>query len=1031
MPANTHVDDASVAQAIALLTNAYLQLESPTNYQQGGATLQEFAKRPGALELSRIVLERTSDPRLQFHVANIIREVALNEFGLHTKEYMTKLRDFLVAYTLEQSKTGNANAVAVNKLLHTAAVLLKRGFLDLTQEERSAFFAKALQLRSASTSEESELKNILEIAVGWLEQYVFNSTLLHVDGELANAKQCTSIFLHVLSWEFTAFTTSFAGSFEKLDQGSADDMPTGSGKFPASWASMLVRPDVIDLAFRLHQLLAEDDESGIAMRCITQLASVRGPVFLDTESERAYSGHFIMRLMELVASFNATATFGSDSDFGEELTGIATTVKCFLSTYSLGTLGPLQATIPFLTEVCKLTMSCLKHMRDSDASFGSEASDEGAIVDNSWTADAADILMDGWSAVVLDAESKALQQQFGTAAGFDVGTFMQFLQSVGPAIFKTYLESKLASIEREAREQDQEEEDYGVDDRSVYEDQLLYLATMGRLNPGPALAVLLAETGERFQKLRLLIQVGGSAPQRGLLFEQLHWLTLISGFVIADSGVGETPEIHQSLAKLSQASADSSSDPVVLVPTLMLNILSYLTVADDSPMFEIISPLLLESLLCLSLRNAFTAEEGEKVLAFILDSCACNFKLWSGDSKVIGTLIELLGSLASVSAVRSRLLRSGVETELESEVYRSLVTSIQTRLHEVLGRGDFSQKYQASEIKLQIADTLEMFAGLSAAADFNNAASIFASVTPFFDTFAKLFGLYASQFDINWCILEVYLSIVKIVAFDAPDTAELGALSSSLISVLKLYADANQGIRGRTGEIEDELFKDLCIILEILNAALDFDKMVDVVFFGVNTILPLVTQDMLKLIEQHPAKLVALPRSLVEALMQSVRFGIEQPVADVQRLCLDGVTGLVSFCVRGHGAKDMDTPFLDPYLDGLLHMLLDTLLFRELDRGFVDAAGEALFSLIVYRHTTFTSLVQQLLSSQPDGDQRQLLHDGFTELGSAVQRAAGRVDAGGSGGGGGAPLLDNVTYQAFQESLVRFLMNARAFLRVK
>jgi hypothetical protein len=83
----------------------------------------------------------------------------------------------------------------------------------------------------------------------------------------------------------------------------------------------------------------------------------------------------------------STATFDTDSDFGDELIALADIVKRFLSTYKLPIIGPVPEFYQFLTEVANLTITCLKNMKD-------ELSGDGT-----WTGEAADIFLDTWASL--------------------------------------------------------------------------------------------------------------------------------------------------------------------------------------------------------------------------------------------------------------------------------------------------------------------------------------------------------------------------------------------------------------------------------------------------------------------------------------------------------------------------------------------------------------------------------------------------------------------------------------------------------
>ena len=59
-----------------------------------------------------------------------------------------------------------------------------------------------------------------------------------------------------------------------------------------------------------------------------------------------------------------------------------------------------------------------------------------------------------------------------------------------------------------------------------------------------------------------------------------------------------------------------------------------------------------------------------------------------------------------------------------------------------------------------------MILGLAAAASYHNATVIFSSIIPYFEPMTKLFHVYASHFDLNVFIIDIYLQTAKILVSD-------------------------------------------------------------------------------------------------------------------------------------------------------------------------------------------------------------------------------------------------------------------------
>lgn len=1094
---------------------------------------------------------------------------------------MSGLKDFLLHYCVRLGLLNTPNtAFVVNKVAHTVVVLLKRGWLDLTPVERTVFFDHIIQLRSGDTIsrqiglritfqllaefstdmstavgltwdfhqkcrqsfETVELRRVFEDALTWLSSYCdsINSArgVVKTNGEEDNAKLCLGIVNHVLMWEFTCFSSTMAGSFENITNSTAnssDDITSGTGKFPATWTNLLIRPQVIDLLFRVHDLLADMDETGISLKSLVSLASIKGPIFSDQRDQSVFTERFLGRLGELVGRLVTSPSFDPDSDdTGATLTGIADITKRLLSTHPLTLLAALPSFTPFMNQVCTITVNCLNHISQAGndiANAGFDIGGTGGMLDTAGcSGETVDVLMDAWTLVAMEVE-EIERAGLGSTHDAVTATHLNSLKTMlkhaaGALIFPAFIHAKMAMVSRRAMDLvvevetgggggDGDEDDCGDanEDRFICEDQLLYLAVVGRLDAATALNVLARLLAERFERIKLVVSAASGAGvgdntmevERQVLFEQVHWLTSIAGFVVADLGLGEVPVVHIALSELS-ASSSEDTDLVIQLPHLIFNILSFLTVEPGSQVIFVISPLLVETLLwfvdhwsktylfakvgdsgtlSLNIRKAFTEEgDADRILVFILDIASKNFELWSSDENVLAQIVCLLNTLASKGVIRNRLLRSerfqhiiqyflnnisrlppslhseiitlvatistqGVEVQLEAQAFNGLVSTIQRRFHDVLNRPDFSVKFQQQEIKSEIINTLEMILGLAAAASYHNATVIFSSIIPYFEPMTKLFHVYASHFDLNVFIIDIYLQTAKILAFDELDGGSRRALSMSLINVLRIYTSSNQGIRGRQADLEDDLFKDLSLIMETLTILIhhgEKDKdLAEAVFFGINTVLPMVTREMLKfprlcrdylclagkLIEQHPEKLATLPASLVAALFSSIRFGSEQPMVQVRRTCFDSVTALVKYCFRERSSSggDDSTRFLEPHLDASLDHIMDTILFKELDRGFIDIAGESLFSLIVLRHNYFLVLVSRVMSSQSDETKRSRLDAAFGRLNTVVEAAAVRVSS--SSNGANAALMDNLTFRAFQDGLVEFLMDVRSFLRVK
>lgn len=159
--------------------------------------------------------------------------------------------------------------------------------------------------------------------------------------------------------------------------------------------------------------------------------------------------------------------------------------------------------------------------------------------------------------------------------------------------------------------------------------------------------------------------------------EQVHWLTLIIGHVIADGADGETPTIPRSLVSLKST---NSKHHVVEISTHMFQLLDALAFPLDSIQHQECSPLLIESIFWFLNRWAstylflesgnypgldqilavsFGAEgQGHQALEFLLLKMNHHINLWYTEGDVVSMIVSLLDTLSKIRNCRNALLAS-------------------------------------------------------------------------------------------------------------------------------------------------------------------------------------------------------------------------------------------------------------------------------------------------------------------------------------------------------------------------------------
>ncbi|CAO3646105.1 unnamed protein product [Cunninghamella blakesleeana] len=470
---------------------------------------------------------------------------------------------------------------------------------------------------------------------------------------------------------------------------------------------------------------------------------------------------------------------------------------------------------------------------------------------------------------------------------------------------------------------------------------------------------------------------------------------------------------------------------------------------------------------------------GLHIIEFFIEQMKSNFMLWSADPDVLTQLIRWLNSCGTSLNLKTALIQSSsfpdlvkfvtsnlehlpevvhnyliqtiaiisstVNDEAARNNYLNLIfVMIEERLGSILHQQDFSQKYQFPNVMTNVLNGLDMFDGLALACQFSNTSIIFSFISRFFQSFLQLMDIYKSVPEVQLALLQIVSDMTGNLDLSSLENSQKQVLYQFIIEIIRLYGTFNQGkTRVHTQEEEaDKPYEDICATLSLLNnvIATNFEGQTlldgsikpdaaDVVFFGVNTIIPMINLQMLQipnlcqsyiklvshLIEQFPDKLFGLPASLFNNLMSSLEFGIRHPVAEINILTLQAVAPLSNWVLH-HKYNQGNIEFIKEPISKLLSELLNVLLFQHLDASVVSVASDALLALICAEPETYISIVHQIISQQPKDLELRLMN-AFKKLDEATPK--------------NPTSLTKEMAQSFKDHLLPFLMDVRSVLRVK
>merc|ERR1719204_1820633 len=221
-----------------------------------------------------------------------------------------------------------------------------------------------------------------------------------------------------------------------------------------------------------------------------------------------------------------------------------------------------------------------------------------------------------------------------------------------------------------------------------------------------------------------------------------------------------------------------------------------------------------------------------------------------------------------------------------------------------------------------------------------------------------LLDLYHNYSNIVELILELFCETAKrILCYFTP--SESRALYEASLALVRTYAAHQAGRKVVDKEAEEEQYRDLTLLMELLTNLLSKDFIdlspadsgetveevvtaADVCLLGLNIIMPLMSAELLKfpnlclqyfktitfVCEIYPEKITSLDPNLQKNLVARLELGFTSIGVDtVYTLCCDFIQVLGCYMVRH---KLQDTPIYEP-LRPFLKLLLDLILSQNIE----------------------------------------------------------------------------------------------------
>ncbi|XP_036964630.1 exportin-4 [Acanthopagrus latus] len=1109
-----------------------------------------FRKSKSPFAICKHILETSKVDYVLFQAATAVMEAVVREWILLEKTSIESLRAFLLTYVLQRP---NLQKYVREQILLAVAVIVKRGSLDKSINCKSIFhevgqlissgnptvqtlacsILTALLSEFSSSSKTSSIGLSMEFhgsckrvfqEEGLRQIFMLTMEVLQEFSRRENLNaQMSSVFQRyltlanqVLSWNFLPpnLGRHYIAMFEATQNVTLK--PT------ESWREALLDTRVMDLFFTVHRKIREDsDMAQDSLQCLAQLASMHGPIFPDESAQVSYLAHLVEGLLSMINGIEI-----EDS----EAVGISNIISNLITMFPRSTLTALPSDLFTSFINCLTLLTC---------SFGRSAALEEVLdKDDMVYMEAYDKLLESWLTLVQDEEH------------FPRGCFVQ------PAIqvFNSYIQCHLAapdgtrnlSANGISSHEEEEINELQEDDRELFSDQLSSIGMLGRVAADHCIPLLTTLLEDRVTRLHGQLQRTqqhlmassdpGSVDRKVLddLYEDIHWLILVTGYVLADDPQGETPlipsevmefsikhstevDINTTLQILGSPGEKASSipgcnrtDSVIRLLSAVLRTSEVESRATRASLTELLSPqmgkdimwflrrwsktyLLVDEKLyeqiSIPLSTAFGADtEGAQwIVGYLLEKVINNLSVWSSETELANDTVELLvtlvekreranivvqceswWNLAKQFASRSpplHLLSSSVQRSLmkalvlggfahmdadaKQQYWAEVLHPLQQRFLNLINQENFAQISQEEAVKQEIVATLEALCGIAEATQIDNVVSLFSFLMDFLSSCIGLMEVYSNTPETINLIIEVFVEVAHKQICYLGETKSM-KLYEACLTLLQVYSKNNQSRKRSDATAEEDQYQDLLLIMELLTNLLskefiDFSdtddvfrnqdqgtpasnrtvSAADVVLYGVNIVLPLMSQDLLKfpslcnqyyklitfICEIFPEKIPQLPEDLFKSLMFSLELGMTSMSSEISQLCLEALSPLAEQCAKN---QEKDTPLFIATRH-FLKLVFDMLVLQKHNTEMTVAAGEAFYTLVCLHQAEYSELVETLLSSQRDAVIYQRLADAFNKLTASST----------------PPTMDRKQKVAFLKSLEEFVANVGGLLCMK
>ncbi|OAY65299.1 Exportin-4, partial [Ananas comosus] len=506
----------------------------------------------------RFIIETSKVPNARFQAAGAIGDAAIREWGILTDENKRSLIIFCLQYVMEHASAPDAyvqskvSAVAARLCLTIffsgEAIYFGQPWLWPTVSEFSPSTSSALGLpREFHEQCQSFLEmNYLKEFYCWAQAALLSvsNKILEHPTSVPEEKVCSAalrLMFQILNWDFkhtanepdnshsrintlTSGIRHDAVMLKKFDHSLVKPGPT--------WNDVLISSGHTSWLLNFYATLRENCsydtlwiDSPIAVsarQLIVQLCSLAGAVFPSDNGETQIK-HIVLILSAIIQWIDPPDVISASIQSGQSesefidgchaLLSMASLTSAMLFDNLLTSLRP-YGTIHVLSSLTSEVVKILTVNQDEE---------------ETWSADALDILLETWSVTLGQTDG-------------DKTIFPHDRVFAASSLFNTIVESHLKAAADSALDENDDTE-YFHASVSKRDERLASYALIARAAADMTVPFLVRLFSERFSLLSQ--RISGNESTRTL--EELYWLLLITGHVLTDSGEGETALVPEAL----------------------------------------------------------------------------------------------------------------------------------------------------------------------------------------------------------------------------------------------------------------------------------------------------------------------------------------------------------------------------------------------------------------------------------------------------------------------------------------------------